>query len=129
MKSPQCFLVGTLLFALLALIRQTDAFCTRGRLRATLPVTRLTRMISERRQWQINHSCDAMAVRQHAVGLAHLGLISGKLCLLGFELDAEELVSSFQDVCLQLVQQALVSQTLLLRRSRWKRGEEARGWR
>lgn len=57
--------------------------------------------------------------------MAYLSLISGKLCLLGFELDVEGLVSGLQNVCLQLVQVALVGQTLLLR-SRWKRGEEAR---
>lgn len=54
----------------------------------------------------------------------YLSLIPGKLCVLGLELNVEEIVPGLEDVRLQFVQLALVGQALLLRRR--KRGEEAR---
>lgn len=47
--------------------------------------------------------------------MSYLGLISGKLCVLGFELNVEEIISGFEDVRLQFVQLALVGQTLFLK--------------
>lgn len=96
----------------------------------TLLVTRQTRMKTEGSSAELlipaTSRLPACSFVTEVPSVAHLGLISSKLCVLGFELNVEQIVSGLEDVCLQFLQLALIGETLLLRRRRWKRKEESR---
>lgn len=64
----------------------------------------------------MNISGNGDATNTHLRDASHLGSFSGELSIIIHDLQVVELLSAFQDVCLQAVQLALESQALILER-------------